>query len=119
VVGLSEALAAGVPLPGAFLIGVITGVGGGVIRDLLVGEVPVIFQAGQYYALLVALASALYLALVLPFGVAPSLAAWTAIGVAFVLRLLTLRYDWRTIPAAELGTRIARGVKRWRGSREP
>jgi uncharacterized membrane protein YeiH len=112
VVGLTESVAAGVPLPGAFLVGVITGVGGGVIRDLLVGEVPVIFQPGQYYALLVALASVLYLALVLPLGVDASTAAFAAIGAAFVLRLLTLRHDWRTVPAAELGARIARIARR-------
>lgn len=115
VVGLTESVAAGVPLPGAFLVGVITGVGGGVIRDLLVGEVPVIFQPGQYYALLVALASVLYLALVLPLAVAPALAAWLAIGAAFVLRLLTLQRDWRTVPASELVARIARTVRRRKG----
>lgn len=114
VVGLTESVAAGVPLPGAFLVGVITGVGGGVIRDLLVGEVPVIFQPGQYYALLVALASLSYLALALPLEVHPATAAWLAIGAAFVLRLLTLKYDWRTLPASELGGRIARAVKRGR-----
>jgi uncharacterized membrane protein YeiH len=114
VVALTESVAAGVPVPGAFLVGVITGVGGGVIRDLLVGEVPVIFQPGQYYALLVALASVLYLALALPLGVAPPTAALGAIGAAFVLRLLTLQRDWRTVSAAELGARIARIVKRRR-----
>ena len=115
VVALTESVAAGVPLPGAVLIGLITGVGGGVIRDLLVGEVPVIFQPGQYYAVLVALSSALYLALVLPLRVDPSLAAWLSIGGAFALRVLTLRFDWRTVPATEIGARISRGMRRLRG----
>jgi uncharacterized membrane protein YeiH len=107
VVGLTEAVAAGIPLPGAFLVGVITGVGGGVIRDLLVGEVPTIFQPGQFYASIVALVSVLYLGLALPLAVDPTVAAWIAIGIGFVLRVLTLRFDWRTRPASEISSRIA------------
>ncbi len=107
VVALTESVAAGIPVPGAFLIGVITGVGGGVIRDLLVGEIPSIFQPGQFYALIVAFASGLFLLLALPGAVDPSAAAWLAIGAAFVLRVLTLRYDWRTRPASEIGGRLA------------
>jgi uncharacterized membrane protein YeiH len=112
VVGLTESVGAGVPLPGAFLIGVITGVGGGVIRDLLVGEVPTIFQPGQFYASIVAFASGLYLLLALPLAIAPTVAAWIAIASGFVLRVLTLRFDWRTRPAADTSQRIARLFRR-------
>lgn len=37
------------PLP-ATLLGVLTGVGGGVIRDVLIGRVPVILRKGELYA---------------------------------------------------------------------
>jgi uncharacterized membrane protein YeiH len=38
------------PMPAA-LLGVITGVGGGVIRDVLVGQVPTILRRGELYAI--------------------------------------------------------------------
>jgi uncharacterized membrane protein YeiH len=38
------------PMPAA-LLGVITGVGGGVLRDVLVGQVPTILRRGELYAI--------------------------------------------------------------------
>lgn len=49
--GLTAAIAAGVPFLPATLIGVITGVAGGVFRDIVVNEIPVIFRPGSLYAI--------------------------------------------------------------------
>src|SRR5690625_2735598 len=39
----------------AAIVGILTGVGGGVLRDLLSGDVPVIFREREYYAIPAAL----------------------------------------------------------------
>jgi uncharacterized membrane protein YeiH len=46
--GTLKALAAGVPPVGACLIGMLTAIGGGLARDLLTGEIPVVLQRDIY-----------------------------------------------------------------------
>lgn len=46
-IGTQKGLAAGLPWPSAVMLGVITVVGGGIIRDVLLQRKPVIFTAGS------------------------------------------------------------------------
>ena len=48
--GTSKALSAGLGTVGALTLGCLTGIGGGVLRDLLAREVPVVMQRGELYA---------------------------------------------------------------------
>ena len=98
VVGVEMGVQAGLPWPGALLVGCVSGVGGGVLRDVLVGQPPEIMQPGRYLAILVAGACALYLTLTLGFGLPRSAAAWGVVAVYFAVRLATIRFDWRTRP---------------------
>jgi uncharacterized membrane protein YeiH len=50
VTGTLSALAAGVPAVGSCLIGMISGIGGGLGRDLLLGEIPIVLRR-EIYAL--------------------------------------------------------------------
>lgn len=97
VTGTVKALDHGLgPLPAA-LLGLVTAVGGGVIRDLLAGRVPVVLHKDLYAipalvgALIVVVARELTDA-----GVPlPDLAvAATAMGVCLVWRLLAIRRGW-------------------------
>ena len=98
VVGLQLALAAGIPLPGVVLVGAISAVGGGVLRDMIVREVPAILQPGQFFALLALLACIAFLALTLALHIDPEPAGWATIGLFFVVRMLTIRFNWQTRP---------------------
>lgn len=98
VVGLEIGLQAGLPWPGVMMVGCVGGVGGGVLRDMLVREVPEIMQPGRYLAILVALACAAYLTLTLGAGLPRAPTAWGVMAGYFAVRLLTLRFDWRTRP---------------------
>jgi uncharacterized membrane protein YeiH len=98
MIGMQLAMAQGLPLPGVLLVGFVNGVGGGLLRDVLVREVPALFQPGGYAALAVLLACCLFLALVTGLGLPNQAAALVAIAAGFVLRLLTLRFNWRTSP---------------------
>jgi uncharacterized membrane protein YeiH len=97
VVGADRALAAGLSDLGAVLVGLINAVGGAVLRDILTREEPVLFKPGQFYATAAAIGSALYVGL-RSLDVNPEPAAFTAGGVAILLRLLAVRYNWRTRP---------------------
>jgi uncharacterized membrane protein YeiH len=69
-----------------------------VLRDVIVRDVPFILQPGQFFALVVLLASLVFLALTLALGVATVPAAWATIALFFVVRMLTIRYNWQTRP---------------------
>ena len=80
------------PVPAA-LMGMVTGIGGGMLRDLLAGHVPWIF-GGELYAT-PALAGAAVAVLLDRADVALAIAAVTGALVCLVWRLLAMWRDWR------------------------
>ena len=99
VVGAGKAMAFHLGPGAAVLMGVLTGIGGGMARDVLVAEVPVVFTA-ELYAV-AALAGAAVV--VIGDAVFPSSAAVAAaIGgiVCVALRLLAIRRGWK-LPVAQ------------------
>jgi uncharacterized membrane protein YeiH len=96
VVGAQKSLAAGLPLISASLVGTVNAVGGGVLRDVLVREEPLIFKPGEFYALAALAGCIVYIGLATGAVVSEELAALAGIGVAFAVRLLSIRLGWRT-----------------------
>lgn len=95
VYGVNKALLAGLPLEAALLVGVCNAVGGGLIRDVLVREEPVLLKPGQLYAL-AAFAGCLGFAAMSYYGMHVEHAAWAAIALTVAIRLLALRFNWTT-----------------------
>ncbi|MDE7469875.1 MAG: trimeric intracellular cation channel family protein [Paramuribaculum sp.] len=91
VIGIEKTLAAGYPMWGAAVMGIITGAFGGVLRDLLINDEPLIFSKDIYAT--ACLAGALvYWIVMLTTGsqvVAPICCAIAIIG----LRILALKYN--------------------------
>lgn len=98
IVGLQLSLQAGIPMPGVVLVGVTNGVGGGILRDLLVGDTPSALKPGTIFVSGVILICVLFLVLTYGFGVSKELAAWGMIALFFSIRMLSIRYNWRTRP---------------------
>ena len=95
VIGMEMAEAQGIPGTGVLFVGLVNGTAGGLLRDVLVGEVPAILRPGQFVALLLLVACGL--ALVLKhYGVNASQAAWATVCSFFVLRILAIRFNWTT-----------------------
>lgn len=84
------------PLPAA-LLGTLTGIGGGVVRDLLVAEVPTVLRA-EIYAV-AALAGATVVVVGSWLGVPSPVATTTGALLCFGLRFMALRRGWR-LPVA-------------------
>ena len=98
VIGMQLSLQQQIPLPGVVLVGVANGVGGGILRDLLVGDTPVALKPGTIFVSGVILICILFLILTYIFGVSKELAAWGMIALFFTIRILSMRYGWRTRP---------------------
>ncbi len=98
VAGAGKALAFHLGPGAAVLMGMLTGIGGGIARDLLVSQVPVVFTA-ELYAV-AALAGAAVL--VIGDSVFGSSTPAAAIGgvVCVALRLMAIRKGWR-LPVAQ------------------
>lgn len=96
VYGMQLAEQQGIPLVGVVFVGVANGVAGGMLRDIVVGEVPTIMRPGQFVSLTLFAACGLYLLMVLQQDVAITKAAWITVGAYFVVRILTIRFNWQT-----------------------
>ncbi|WP_394779541.1 trimeric intracellular cation channel family protein [Undibacterium sp.] len=92
--GASLALESSMPIFVCAMMGVITGIFGGVLRDVLCNEIPLVFRRGQLYATCSFAGCWMYLILNL-LKVSETFAVVMAILVTFVLRMLAVRFDWK------------------------
>jgi uncharacterized membrane protein YeiH len=93
VIGCDIARANGMSPGIVVLAGMITGVFGGLLRDVLCNQIPLVLQR-EIYATVALFTGALYVGL-LRFDVDPRLAPLAAIGAGFVFRLLAMRFHWK------------------------
>jgi uncharacterized membrane protein YeiH len=101
VFGMQLAQDAGLPLVAVIFVGVANGVAGGFLRDIVVRDVPTILRPGQFSTLTLLAACAVYLLLTMQGGIPPARAGWITVGLFFVARVLTIRFNWRTTPVWE------------------
>jgi uncharacterized membrane protein YeiH len=99
VAGVGIAREQGAPLVVAAMMGVITGTAGGVLRDLVVNEIPDLFRPGGLYAT-ASLAGALAFIAGLENGLRYSYSLTLGVAVILTLRLLSVRHGV-TVPAPQ------------------
>jgi len=102
VVGMEKTLAFGLGFAPAVLVGVVNACGGGILRDILAREEPIVVKPGQFYALAVLLGCLAHMGL-RRLGLGVEYAAWAGIGLTFALRVLAITRNWRTAPIRETG----------------
>lgn len=105
VSGTLKALELGIDGAAAVSAGILTGIGGGVLRDLLTGEVPVVLHHRQLYAV-PAVIGAVLTAVLWAGGALNWVTAVAAAGVVFGLRVAALRFR---IQAPGPWTGVSRG----------
>lgn len=97
VAGAEKALAYRLPAFSAVLLGGVTGVGGGALRDVLLGQVPRVLRTDIYAT--AALAGALVLVLSLKLGLGTRASAIAGGLACFVLRMAAVSLHW-SLPTA-------------------
>ena len=98
VLGTGKALAFGLSPFAATLLGVMSGIGGGMARDLLVARTPVVLQPTEIYAV-AALAGGGIVAIAHAFGLPQVPAMMVGALLCFGLRFMAIRRGWR-LPVA-------------------
>lgn len=99
VVGMQAALQVGIPMVAAMLIGVTNAVGGGALRDLLLGQKLELLQPSVLMGI-ASVAGCLLFAILLKFEVPGAWAGAAAALTTFAVRLLALRFNLRSRPLA-------------------
>lgn len=97
VAGASVTLDLGFSGPVAVVCGIVTGVGGGVIRDLLAGRQPLIMR-GEIYATAALAGTTLYVLLEVGLGLPGGVAGLIGVALVLLLRVAGMRRGWQ-LPA--------------------
>jgi uncharacterized membrane protein YeiH len=99
VTGATKALAAGLDPVMAVALGVVTGIGGGMARDVLLADIPTVLRAELYAVAALAAAAIVVAGELLHWPPAPVTAV--ALLACFTLRVLAIRRGWR-LPVAKI-----------------
>ncbi|WP_209560714.1 trimeric intracellular cation channel family protein [Frigoribacterium sp. PvP032] len=110
-IGSTKALALGLPEIPAVFVGVISAVGGSVLRDLLMNLTIAMMHVGSLYAVAAA-AGTVVLVVLVSVGAPVALSAIIGTSVTLVIRLLAVRFGW-TLPEQRALSRLPR----WRRPR--
>jgi uncharacterized membrane protein YeiH len=97
VTGTQKALGYGLNPVMAPLLGMLSGIGGGMLRDVLVAEIPTVLRSDLYAV--AALAGAVVVVIGDQMGVPASAAAIVGAAICFCLRLLAIHRGWQ-LPSA-------------------
>lgn len=92
MVGAKKAFSFGAPAPVAVTMGVITGVAGGILRDLLTGEIPYVFRKEIYLYATASVCGAIVFALIQHFLGSAQISVLSGASVTLALRFAAIRW---------------------------
>jgi uncharacterized membrane protein YeiH len=92
IIGCDVALSMNQPMLIVIVAGMLTGIGGGVLRDVLCNDVPLVFS-GELYATVSIVTGAIYY-FGLSWGVGHDVVTVVAVLIGFTLRSLAIRFRW-------------------------
>ncbi|MBK0418040.1 TRIC cation channel family protein [Leucobacter sp. CSA1] len=103
-IGTTKALAFGLPVVPALFIGMVSAVGGGVLRDVMLNIPIAVMHVGSLYAF-ASLAGVAVLSVLVAFGAPVVVAGLVCVVVTAVVRLLAVRFGW-SLPEQRALSRI-------------
>ena len=95
-IGTTKALSAGLPEVPAVFVGVLSAVGGSILRDLLLNRPIALMHVGSLYAVAAVVGTG-SLAIMLDLGVPVFIAATICVALTFGVRVLAVAFNW-TLP---------------------
>lgn len=101
IIGASVAIEVGASPVSAAIVGVIGGIGGGIIRDLLANQIPDVLRNGEFYASAAFVGALLYVAMI-ELELDPTAVFWIPIVVIFGIRVVSVQRGWG-VPTVALG----------------
>lgn len=108
-IGTTKALAMGLPEIPAIFVGVISAVGGSILRDVLLNVPIALMSVGSLYAV-AALFGTTSLVVFVALGADITLAAVVCVGLTFLVRVLAVLFRWTLPEQVALRSRKARPI---------
>lgn len=93
--GASKSWFAGSGAVISIILGSVTAVGGGALRDICTGEIPRVFLPGKYYGVSSVIAAACYVVPV-ELGAPHDISSILCVAVGYALTVLSERFNWHT-----------------------
>ena len=92
IIGLSIGLNYNIGYIGAIILGVLTGTAGGMFRDILLGEIPLVLRKTVYASACI-IGGILYIVL-LNFDISKNINIFLSILTVFSIRIMAIKYNW-------------------------
>lgn len=112
VAGTSKAITFELRAASVVLMGTITGVGGGMLRDVFLGEVPKMFRKSNYYALCAVVGSVVYFVCAQLGATGKAIAPIVTVAVVVLLRQLSLHFNLESPADVDLEPKVVDTGKR-------
>lgn len=93
------------------LMGTLTGVGGGMLRDIFLGDTPRIFRRSNLYAICAVVGSVVYYMVILHLNVTRPWAVTLCVATVVLLRRASLRYNILSPAEVDLSPAVGREVR--------
>jgi len=119
LVGADKALVAKLTVIPAIMLGSITSIGGGILRDILCDTEPEVLRRGSLYSTVAIVGSAAYVGMVTWLNITKPIAMLVAASIAVALRLGSVWFGWESpepIDLTDSVTRVPLGA--WRRSQD-
>lgn len=111
VLSAGKGLSAGLGVVPSIILGTITAVGGGILRDICMNREPEVFQTGTLYGL-AALIGAVAYALMKQNHILGQAAPWVCVALVLGLRYASILLGWRTKPPRDYTDAVTKAVAR-------
>lgn len=111
VISVGKGIAAGLDIIPSIILGTITAVGGGILRDVCMNREPEAFQAGTLYGSAALIGSTAY-ALMAQNHILEQYAPWACAAIVLALRYASLLLGWRTKPPRDYTDVVTKAVAR-------
>lgn len=98
VFGTQKSLGAGLPVSASVFIGVVNAIGGGLLRDVLTREEPLVFKPGQFYLLTALVGAVSFICIAVYLEISATSAALITMAITFLFRSIAIAFNWRTAP---------------------
>lgn len=109
VIGTGKGLSAGQGVVPSIILGMLTAVGGGIMRDMTMARPPQTFQAGTLYSVAALVGGTVY-ALMKQNNLFESYAAVSCVILVIVLRYAAIYFNWTTTTAHDHSDDVVRAV---------
>jgi len=109
VISVGKALSVGLDIIPAIILGTITAIGGGVMRDVFMNRQPDAFQAGALYGSAALIGSAAF-AVLKHYHFIEAWAPFICVGIILALRYMSLLLGWHTKPPTDYSDIVTKTV---------